>query len=406
MNAPTVRTGPAHNPGLDVVRAAAILLVLYSHAADWFVGDDQAATIRATYLGAVGVELFFALSGFLIGGILMRVRDAGLTPASLGNFWVRRWARTLPAYYVVFGGLCWFFGVWTWPTFAFAQNFFPFSRWAPLSPHSWSLVLEEWFYLLFPLFLLPLGRLRHAVPLVCLGLIAGCTTAQALALHGVLAVPGDYNINPVLRLDAPAWGVLAAWQVRRQPPGRWASLLCLALGLLATAAQAWAFSLVFDGPRRAAWHFEVWGPTYLTLRVTATSLGLALVVAGARGCLRKPVPLVTPIAFRVAALSYAIYLVHVPVIFLAKSYLTGLGDGWPYRLAVAGLVIAASLLLRYGVERPFLALRERLAPAGEPGQDTKFGATRTARTFPSRSSVTVSGSPTQRPVNATFNDPS
>ena len=348
-----------HNPGLDLVRSAAILLVLYAHASDWFVAGGT-ETVRATYLGAVGVELFFALSGFLIGGILLRVRDAGLTGNTVGRFWARRWMRTLPAYYAVFAGLCWWFGVWDWPGFAFAQNFFPFSRWAPLSPHSWSLVLEEWFYFLFPLLLLPLHRVRHAVPLLCGVLIVACTLGQALAQRGVLHLAGDPNINPLLRLDAPAWGVVAAWGVRRRPLTPAAGLLCLLAGLLATTGQAWAFLLAFDPARQAAWHYALWLPAWSALRVTTTSLGLALVVAGAGALVRRPVPVLSPVAAQVAALSYALYLTHIPVIFLAKPWEPVLGNGWPGHAAVAGLVVAASLLLRYAVERPALALRERL----------------------------------------------
>ena len=358
---PDGRPAPGHNPGLDLVRSAAILLVLYSHAADWFVAGAQETT-RATSLGAVGVELFFALSGFLIGGILLRVRDARLTPATLARFWARRWMRTLPAYYAVFTALCLWFGVWDWPSFAFMQNFFQFSRWAPLSPHSWSLVLEEWFYFLFPLLLLPLGRVRHAVPLLCLALVALCTTGQALALHGTLHVAGDPNINPLLRLDAPAWGVLAAWQVRRRRLAPAASLACLLAGTLATAAQAWAFLLAFDPARQAAWHYAAWLPFWSVLRVTTTSLGLALVVAGAHGLVRTPLPLLSPIAARLAALSYALYLTHIPVIFLAKPWDSVLGAGWSNHAAVALMILAASLLLRHGVERPALALRERMVP--------------------------------------------
>src|SRR5688572_4697894 len=77
--------------GLDLPRALAITLVLVSH----FVK-------RCEILGFYGVELFFALSGFLIGGILYRdlAASPGWTFPRVKHFWFRRWWRTLPNYYL------------------------------------------------------------------------------------------------------------------------------------------------------------------------------------------------------------------------------------------------------------------------------------------------------------------
>src|SRR5665213_4546792 len=86
--------------GLDVARSGAIGLVVLAHYSlalrQWFNSDPLIYG-----LGYFGVELFFALSGFLIGGIVIRSvlgrRDPGAVPA----FWLRRWMRTIPAYYLV-----------------------------------------------------------------------------------------------------------------------------------------------------------------------------------------------------------------------------------------------------------------------------------------------------------------
>ena len=96
--------GTLHNKrvfGLDVMRAAAILIVVDAHAT---------IALKDYYSGAFwhhllpdGVELFFVLSGFLIGGILIRSyeKNGGFDRDLLLNFWTRRWFRTLPAYYFV-----------------------------------------------------------------------------------------------------------------------------------------------------------------------------------------------------------------------------------------------------------------------------------------------------------------
>src|SRR3954451_24714128 len=89
----------SRNLGLDLVRAAAISLVVVAHFGGTVIfwsGHEMTSALGST--GFFGVELFFALSGFLIGGLLLDIieRDPGL--GAWGRFMVRRWLRTLPLY--------------------------------------------------------------------------------------------------------------------------------------------------------------------------------------------------------------------------------------------------------------------------------------------------------------------
>ena len=87
--------------GLDLLRAIAIGLVLLCHITPFFVfplAPGWFAEVSA--LASLGVDLFFVLSGFLIGGILLRDLDRGASFRSLVAFWSRRWWRTLPNYYL------------------------------------------------------------------------------------------------------------------------------------------------------------------------------------------------------------------------------------------------------------------------------------------------------------------
>jgi peptidoglycan/LPS O-acetylase OafA/YrhL len=139
-----------HNFGLDLVRAMAIIFVLITHC-----GIN---TYTIYQFGFFGVELFFSLSGFLIGQIVICSVLKDPSFRSLFNFYRRRWLRTLPLYYLVLmllivtGCLATSDFKFPWFHFIFLQNFF--HAFDTFFPVSWSLSIEEWSYLLIPLLFL------------------------------------------------------------------------------------------------------------------------------------------------------------------------------------------------------------------------------------------------------------
>src|SRR5205085_5698906 len=102
--------------GLDILRAVAILLVIYAH---WIVHVGS----EIFNLGD-GVAIFFVLSGFLIGKILFSIINKRFAFRDLINFWIRRWFRTLPAYFFVVGLVMIFTHELHLSYFIFAQNLF------------------------------------------------------------------------------------------------------------------------------------------------------------------------------------------------------------------------------------------------------------------------------------------
>ena len=177
------------------------------------------------FYGMYGVELFFALSGFLIGTILIRLfvqsekRDFG---KMVFHFWIRRWFRTLPNYYVVlilnFTLFAWLFKwhvSWDARYFFFLQNFL--GPHPPVMPEAWSLAIEEWFYLSFPLIVIGFSLLRvprkSALLAAILCYIVLFTGLRASLGNVSTMLNWDEHIRKVVmfRLDAIGYGVLAAY---------------------------------------------------------------------------------------------------------------------------------------------------------------------------------------------------
>ncbi|AQG98599.1 hypothetical protein A9R05_06940 [Burkholderia sp. KK1] len=215
----------SRNFGLDIVRMFAILPVLAVHYTAFAIKDAPPLVYVA---GDLGVEIFFALSGFLIGGIILRDFERGFSWRVAFNFYVRRWMRTLPLYYVFFvaSAFVTIYGLTldkAWSALCLAYLLFLQNlAWPMLAQwyhESWSLAIEEWFYLIFPvLFAAFVGiRARTRILLIALTLIV-VPLALRIWFYDP-ALPFDLYVRRivVLRLDAIAYGILAVWAVRTFP---------------------------------------------------------------------------------------------------------------------------------------------------------------------------------------------
>jgi peptidoglycan/LPS O-acetylase OafA/YrhL len=227
---------------LDGLRGLAIFLVLIWHYVAITAlaprGSLAARVVAALRLTWSGVDLFFVLSGFLIGGILIDERASG---SYFRTFYARRFFRIIPLYAVICalfgaaalaGGQQWGrAGAWVFtdapPWYAFVlflQNFFAAFRgtFEPLSVGvMWSLAVEEQFYATLPLLVrfLPARRLLP----VLVGLVAVVPVARSLAFFSLAhGFSYAYNLMP-LRADALLLGVIVAILVRR--PDAWAALV-------------------------------------------------------------------------------------------------------------------------------------------------------------------------------------
>lgn len=356
-----------HKPGLDTLRALAILWVMPFHS--YLAGYTDGGVLR--WSGWMGVDLFFALSGFLIGSQVFKTL-ANSSRLDFVDFYLRRGFRTLPAYFVVLG----IYVAWPslhedpgmmplWQFLTYTMNLFIDPSRSAFS-HAWSLCVEEQFYLLFPLLALLLVRnttWRRGVVVFSMLVLGGMLLRAWLWAHFVhpVEVSGGNVQNVYLRflydptyarLDDLLGGVaLAAARTYRTRGWEWiernANTVAVA-GVLLTIFCIWGF----DG-RRMGFAANVVGYPVLAVAMTA----LVAAAASENGVLAK---VRVPGAAWFAAASYSLYLSHKMVYQeLYERFTPWIGGHsiWTALIYIAA-ILAVGAALHYTVERPFLHLRE------------------------------------------------
>ena len=355
-------------PGLDTLRALAIASVMLFHS--WVVGGMGPHFDPLVRYGWVGVDIFFVLSGFLIGSQVLAPLARGERLA-LGDFYRRRAYRIVPAFAVVLAlyqfaqALCELPGMAPWWQFAtFTMNLLIDYRSQPAFSHAWSLCVEEHFYLLFPALAWWATRRPSATRFagLCAALVLGGIALRAsIWLHNEALQPQrpwfieDLYYPTWTRLDGLLMGVLlAALQVYR--PQWWARLQARSTPLLfgGLAVSALAFGLFSDRT----------GLLANTVGWPLLSLGFGLLVLSAsapRGWLAR---CAVPGVGWLATISYSLYLSHKIAMHAVHTWIApALSLQGPALFAVhAAVIVGVGAALHYLVERPGLQWRDRLRP--------------------------------------------
>jgi peptidoglycan/LPS O-acetylase OafA/YrhL len=371
-----IRHPPKRFFSLDVLRGLACSLVLIGHMpVDYerlnpIVGEIIYSLRRCGWLG---VDLFFVLSGLLISGLLFKeIQSSGTV--RYGRFWLRRGLKIWPSYFVAFGLLIGarvldsqVFGTQhdlgklrsgIVPNSLFVQNYVECWRW----PHSWSIAVEEHFYTLLPLVLIGLVIARR---LDLLPSIVVSTCIAVLALR-IVAVAGGASWEEIkyrthFHIDALLFGVLLGYLFAYYPTDverlrRWWSV-----SITACAAVFVVVRMVYLKEQMYAYA--------VAFTVIYLAFGSLVALArlnpdwGTRGprWLRAPA---AALAF-IGVYSYTIYLAHGVVFKLPYVVETlGLVDhpAWAPGLFLVGSIVGG-ILLSHLVERPVLALRDRIVPS-------------------------------------------
>ena len=364
--------------GPDLLRAVAILLVML-----WHLPRPARLPILQGLreYSWTGVDLFFVLSGYLIGMQLLGPLARG-QPLQLAAFYLKRSLRILPAFWVVLAVYVFFPEAGegsrmqpAWRFLTFTMNFGLDYTVTDTFTQAWSLCVEEHFYLLLPTLVLLLSRARSRAPIIALvvGILLGGMLLRAMLwmpLAAATAAEARHPFGPAYleaiyypsycRLDALLCGVLLAafrcfypkhWQ-RYARPGP-----TLLLGLAAIILAAYLFhwpSLPFIG-----------GPS---LSLLGATLGYPLFAVGCACLLSASLHWEqwspswhVPGAAAIATISYSLYLSHKLTSHLTQRWLDPVDLRGISGLAIYfGSSIAVAAVLWVLVERPPLLLRNRL----------------------------------------------
>lgn len=343
---------------LDLLRALAVSLVLASHGS-WFFEQPE-ESVFANVTATLGVEIFFVLSGFLVGGILFEQVSSGASWQSLlPTFWARRWIRTLPSYYLFLG-----LNILIYqnsglpplaPYFAFLQNFaHPIPA---FFPESWSLAIEELFYLFFPLIVMAFSKVqgRSTRTFIAAGAFV-FLMSLALRIGAVILFEPTMEAGirkvAIFRLDAIMTGVFAYIAVRWTRPSHRPALLLAGLVILAV-------SIVILAQPQAELDHSFFARTSL---FNLLQLSVALLIVAGVGRIQLPYGTVAGVT-ALSKWSYSLYLINLPVIIVIHSFWRLEPHASLATFISAVLYASICLILAAGLyhyfERPILGWRDR-----------------------------------------------
>lgn len=382
----------AHMPGLDISRGLGAVFVLTAHL--FMVLHDTlpvplpGITHALVLLGNFFMEQFFALSGFLLGGMMLHSL-ARPVPGAVAMYAVSRITRTWPAYFafmavllVLDAGLK---GSWSvhWSYFFYLQNFFNGAE--PFFPVTWTLSVEQWSYVLLPLLILGLPKLlrlkgenaARAVLAGALSVIILCMLAR-LATAAIWHPAYDIGLRKQipLRLDALMFGLcVACW---RQGWPRIYGALASTPGMIILVVLAVAhmgvqqMDQIFVRGEALPNHYLFHASLGLTLTGSFAALVLPFLQSNPLlGRFLRNFTRMSAFLFASAKYSYSLYLVHLPLYFLLRYLYDAhtpakMWGGWfaaPLTMA-SGLLLSvgAAWLLYHGVEEPGMAARKYIFP--------------------------------------------
>lgn len=361
------------NVGLDIIRTIAILLVLFSHTL--WISDNypKAISLAMRFSGTIGVEIFFIISGFLIGKIILReIHKPDFSFSNIKYFLVRRWFRTFPNYYLLLSVniLIWFVIYEEVPKklynyFIYLQNFSSPSL--PFYRVSWSLSVEQFSYIIGPVLLLILIRLfpkknRSFIYLFVTVIVILCFTATKIFFYKTHTlnniVEWNENIRKVLiyRLDVVYYGFLLRYTYNKKT--EW--VLKYKKHLLLLGIFIILMLHIFRTPLGITIENM---PLFMTVfYLPINSIGIACLIPYLN-TVKISSNFFTKIVTTISLISYSLYLLHYTIILhsmkvlFPSDSLKGISL-WIYTFIYWAITLLLSYLLYKYFEKPVTDLRD------------------------------------------------
>ena len=351
---------PSRNPGLDILRSLCLFFVIIQHS--FMFTDAFYPKFRMFWvISHSALDLFFTLSGFLIGGIIeKKYRESGsLHLRDIFKFYKRRWFKTIPMYCftilicLILSNLGLYYAKdFSWKFVFFLQNL---SR-ADFNflPHTYSLTIEEWFYIFFPLGILlllklfPKSKKNPIVIVIATWITIGFVARLIVHFSGIQDWDTEVRKVIITRLDATIYGVLYYFiqlHFSKFLKNNRIKLLLIActLYLVCTYILAKKYSLFFNNV------------VYYSLVPFITMFVLPFFVH-----LRLDKHLENGFTF-ISLASYSIYIIHLPLLYVILGLIkpTSGYESLLYLIGVIFLVIFIGSLFYKTIEKPIMYLRDK-----------------------------------------------
>jgi peptidoglycan/LPS O-acetylase OafA/YrhL len=354
--------------GLDILRAWAILLVVSLHGMNYITKSNLINKISG-FVHIDGVTIFFVLSGFLIGGILIKTIDSSqFSIKGLFNFWIRRWFRTLPAYYfslflmlfilpIIFNGYREVDLLFKTKYVLFIQNFA--SPHPDFYPEAWSLSIEEWFYLVVPILIFIITRILNAkksIATVAIFLIVAVTLYRYFKfshnpIDNYYDLHFQYLKQVVTRLDSLMYGVIGAFT----------SFYYASIWLKYKKVLFWIGLFML-------YSLKIWGSLYggitvnmymAVFQTSVSSIG-ALFLIPMLSSIKTGSGIIFKIITFLSLISYSMYLINLSIV--QKYFINRIGfeNQVMNYFAFWIITILLSYFMYNWIELPFMKIREKM----------------------------------------------
>ncbi|KGT79334.1 hypothetical protein MA20_13065 [Bradyrhizobium japonicum] len=350
---------------LDLLRGIAAFSVAIPH----FFMASSASAPGAETISILGVEIFFVLSGYVLAPQILMVAASSFRLRNLGVFLVRRWMRTVPPYLIALVLV----SITARQTFSadfvryafYVQNLVGQANDHDYFAIAWSLSVEEWFYVTFPVLLLVAsafvpGRLRTA--LLAALIYIGVVTIVRFGFGDWADWGPEVRRVVAFRVDAIAWGFVLYLAVSDGRLLRAVTPVRAGMTLLVVGGAAFALTLRLAGQPSLALE--------ALFHLYASAFGAAAIVAALAFAPRLASrPFLVSASLFLGRISYSVYLFHLLV--LAALDRLGAAESSAGLILYVALTIIVTALMAVGVEAPILEARPSYSAGQRPSLDAR-----------------------------------